>query len=42
MFHQVEGLLIDKNSSMAHLKGCLIDFLKDFFELDELKISFSS
>ena len=29
MFHQVEGLLIDNSSSMAHLKGCLIDFLKD-------------
>ena len=40
MFHQVEGLLIDKNSSMAHLKGCLIDFLKDFFEIDELKYRF--
>ena len=33
MFHQVEGLLIDNSSSMAHLKGCLIDFLKEFFEI---------
>ena len=40
MFHQVEGLLIDKDSNMAHLKGCLIDFLKNFFELDELKFRF--
>ncbi len=36
MFHQVEGLVIDKNINMAHLKGCLYDFLKAFFELDEL------
>tara|TARA_Y100000590_G_C15610950_1_gene973797 strand:- start:307 stop:1371 length:1065 start_codon:yes stop_codon:yes gene_type:complete len=40
MFHQVEGLLIDKSSSMAHLKGCLIDFLKEFFEIDDLKYRF--
>ena len=40
MFHQVEGLLIDENSTMAHLKGCLVDFLKEFFEIDELKYRF--
>lgn len=40
MFHQVEGLLIDENSNMAHLKGCLIDFLKDFFEINDLKYRF--
>ena len=40
MFHQVEGLLIDENSSMAHLKGCLIDFLKEFFEIDNLQYRF--
>ena len=40
MFHQVEGLLIDENSSMAHLKGCLIDFLKEFFEKEDLKYRF--
>ena len=28
MFHQIEGLLVDETSTMAHLKGCLIDFLK--------------
>ena len=33
MFHQVEGLLIDEVSTMAHLKGCLVDFLKDFLKL---------
>ena len=40
MFHQVEGLLIDEFSTMAHLKGCLIDFLKEFFEVDDLKYRF--
>jgi len=40
MFHQVEGLLIDDSSTMAHLKGCLIDFLKDFFEINNLKYRF--
>ena len=40
MFHQVEGLLIDKNSTMAHLKGCLVDFLKNFFEIENLKYRF--
>ena len=40
MFHQVEGLLIDDSSSMAHLKGCLIDFLKEFFEINDLQYRF--
>jgi phenylalanyl-tRNA synthetase alpha chain len=40
MFHQVEGLLIDETSTMAHLKGCLIDFLKEFFEIDNLQYRF--
>ncbi len=40
MFHQVEGLLIDKSYTMAHLKGCLIDFLKEFFEINDLKYRF--
>jgi len=40
MFHQVEGLLIDESSTMAHLKGCLIDFLKEFFEINNLKYRF--
>jgi len=40
MFHQVEGLLIDDSSNMAHLKGCLIDFLKEFFEIQDLKYRF--
>ncbi len=40
MFHQVEGLLIDTSSTMAHLKGCLVDFLKQFFEINDLKYRF--
>ena len=40
MFHQVEGLLIDDSSNMSHLKGCLIDFLKEFFEINDLKYRF--
>ena len=40
MFHQVEGLLIDASSSMSHLKGCLIDFLKEFFEINDLQYRF--
>ncbi|MCR9279886.1 MAG: phenylalanine--tRNA ligase subunit alpha [Pseudomonadaceae bacterium] len=34
MFHQVEGLVIDRGISFAHLKGTVIDFLRRFFEQD--------
>ena len=40
MFHQVEGLHIDKNISMGHLKGCLNYFIKEFFEVDKIKMRF--
>jgi phenylalanyl-tRNA synthetase alpha chain len=40
MFHQVEGLLIDKATHMGHLKGCLIEFCKKYFEVDELPTRF--
>jgi phenylalanyl-tRNA synthetase alpha chain len=40
MFHQMEGLLIDKATHMGHLKGCLIEFCKRFFEVDELPTRF--
>ena len=36
MFHQVEGLYIDKAVTIQHLKGCLEDFLCDFFELQDI------
>lgn len=40
MFHQVEGLYIDKGVHMGHLKGCLADFCKAFFEIDDLPVRF--
>jgi len=40
MFHQVEGLWVDKNVSFTHLKGVLIDFLHRFFERDDLAVRF--
>ena len=40
MFHQVEGLHIDKNINMGHLKGCLNYFIKEFFEVDKIKMRF--
>ena len=38
MFHQMEGLLIDKDIHMGHLKGCLMDFVRAFFEIDNLPV----
>ena len=40
MFHQVEGLVVNKDSTMADLKTTLILFLKEFFEIDNLKYRF--
>lgn len=40
MFHQVEGLVIDKKTTFANLKGCLYDFVKTFFEVDELPVRY--
>lgn len=40
MFHQLEGLWIDKNISLANLKGVIIHFLRRFFNNDKLKIRF--
>lgn len=40
MFHQVEGLLVDENVSFADLMGTLADFLKQFFENDDLQTRF--
>lgn len=38
MFHQIEGLVIDRSTHMGHLKGCLIEFLSAFFEVDDVPI----
>ncbi len=40
MFHQVEGLWIDEDISFADLKGVYADFLRRFFETDELEVRF--
>ena len=40
MFHQVEGLHIDKKINMGHLKGCLNYFIKEFFEVEKIKMRF--
>ena len=40
MFHQLEGLHIDKGITMGHLKGCLNYFVKEFFEVDKIKMRF--
>ena len=40
MFHQVEGLCIEENISMADLKGVLTAFLKAFFEDSEIETRF--
>ena len=40
MFHQVEGLVIDEATHMGQLKGCLIDFCRAFFGIDDLPVRF--
>ena len=40
MFHQVEGLMVGEGVSFAHLKGILYDFLRHFFEADDLEVRF--
>ena len=40
MFHQVEGLVIDKGSHLGHLKWILSEFCKAFFEVDNVNMRF--
>ena len=40
MFHQVEGLVIDKETHLGHLKWVLEEFCKAFFEVDSVKMRF--
>ena len=40
MFHQIEGLAIDKDISMANLKWVLEEFCRAFFEVDEVELRF--
>ena len=40
MFHQIEGLVIDEETHLGHLKWCLEEFCKSFFEVDDVKMRF--
>jgi len=40
MFHQIEGLWVDEHITFADLKGVLVEFLRRFFERDDLKVRF--
>ena len=40
MFHQCEGLVLGKNINMGHLKGCLIEFCRTYFNEDNLPVRF--
>lgn len=40
MFHQVEGLLVDETTHMGNLKGCLIEFCRAFFGVEDLPVRF--
>ncbi|MEM8775215.1 MAG: phenylalanine--tRNA ligase subunit alpha [Pseudomonadota bacterium] len=40
MFHQIEGLAIDRDISMANLKWCLEEFAAAFFEVDKIEVRF--
>ena len=40
MFHQIEGLVVDKNIHMGNLKYTIIDFIKSFFENADIEVQF--
>ena len=40
MFHQIEGLVIDETTHFGHMKWCLEEFCKAFFEVDQVKMRF--
>ncbi|MFN9700487.1 MAG: phenylalanine--tRNA ligase subunit alpha, partial [Hyphomonadaceae bacterium] len=40
MFHQIEGLVIEDGVHMGHLKGVLMDFIRAFFEIDDVDVRF--
>jgi phenylalanyl-tRNA synthetase alpha chain len=40
MFHQIEGLVIDETTHLGHLKWCLEEFAKAFFEVDQVRMRF--
>ena len=40
MFHQVEGLVVDRTTHMGHLKGCLSEFCRAYFEVPDVPVRF--
>src|SRR6185295_10288150 len=40
MFHQVEGLVVDEHTHMGHLKGCIVEFCRAFFQVSDLPVRF--
>jgi len=40
MFHQIEALVVDETTHMGHLKGCIIDFCRAFFDIPDLPVRF--
>lgn len=40
VFHQIEGLVIGEDIHMGHLKGCILEFCRAFFQIDDLPIRF--
>jgi phenylalanyl-tRNA synthetase alpha chain len=40
MFHQIEGLLVEEDIDMGHLKGAITEFLQVFFEKSNIPVRF--
>lgn len=40
MFHQIEGFIVDEATHFGHLKGCLQDFIRAFFEMPDVPVRF--
>ncbi len=40
MFHQIEGLVVDRHTHMGHLKGCVVEFCRAYFEVDDVPVRF--
>ena len=40
MFHQIEALVIDETTHMGHLKGCIVEFCRSYFDADDLPVRF--
>lgn len=40
MFHQIEALVVDRDTHLGHLKGCVTDFCRAFFDIPDLPVRF--